>query len=262
MPHADAPDPASQDAPHPELLALASIRGTAFGNALHAAFELRRQEVPLIDQQALVLRQLQQFGVRPGDVPIDALVPVLAQRMDGALAAELLPGLRLGDVPADLQRAEMAFHFRLDAARLSRLRAACVEHGDAGLVPRLAAERLHGLMTGKIDLVFEQAGRFHVLDYKGNWLGERVADYHGASLRAAMDHSLYRFQALLYTVALHRLLRQRLPEYAPVRHLGETIYLFVRAAGLAPGAGVFAQRFPDALVAAVDAALADAGAVA
>src|SRR5690606_9402377 len=95
-----------------------------------------------------------------------------------------------------------------------------------------------------------------VLDYKGNWLGERVADYIGAALRAAMDHSHYRLQALVYTVALQRLLRQRLPGFDPARHLGGHVYLFVRAAGLAPGAGVFAERFDDALVAAVDAAFA------
>jgi exodeoxyribonuclease V beta subunit len=110
-------------------------------------------------------------------------------------------------------------------------------------------------MTGKIDLVFEHDGRFHVLDYKGNWLGERVADYTGPVLRAAMDHSLYRLQALFYTVAVHRFLSQRLPDYTPAAHLGEYVYLFVRGAGLGPGAGVFAERFPDALVAAVDAAL-------
>ncbi|WP_290886927.1 UvrD-helicase domain-containing protein [Arenimonas sp.] len=255
---AQAPEAgASDEAPHPELLALASVRGAAFGNALHAAFEHRRQDQPLAAQASLLQRQLDEYGVRPGDVPLDALVPVLARRMDGALAAELLPGLGLGQVPPARQRAEMAFHFPLDAARLSRLRAACAAHGDPGLVPPLAAERLRGLMTGKIDLVFEHAGRFHVLDYKGNWLGERVADYTGSALRAAMDHSHYRLQALLYTLALHRLLRQRLADYAPSRHLGEYVYLFVRAAGLGPGAGVFAARFPDALVEAVDAVLAE-----
>ncbi len=248
---------ALDEAPHPDLLSLGSVRGPAFGNALHAAFEHRRQGQPLAAQQALLLRELDEFGVRPGDTPFDVVVPALARRMDATLAAELLPGLRLGAVPPQDQRAEMAFHFRLDAARLSRLRAACVAHGDPQLVPPLPAERLHGLMTGKIDLVFAHDGRFHVLDYKGNWLGDRVADYTGPALRAAMDHSQYRLQALLYTVALHRLLGQRLPDYAPARHLGEYIYLFVRAAGLGAGAGVFAERFPDALVAAVDAALSE-----
>ncbi len=255
---ASAPE-APAGAPHPELLALASVRGAAFGNALHAAFEHRRQGVPLAEQHPLLLRELDASGVRAGELGFDTLVPVLARRMDGALAAELLPGLRLGGVTAARQRAEMAFHLRLDDARLSRVRAACAAHGDPDLVPMLPAERLRGLMTGKIDLVFEHDGRFHVLDYKGNWLGEFVDDYTGPALRAAMDHSHYRLQALLYTVAVHRFLRQRLVGYAPSTHLGEYVYLFVRAAGLAPGAGVFAQRFPDALVAAVDAALAETG---
>ncbi|GGA87743.1 RecBCD enzyme subunit RecB [Arenimonas soli] len=249
---------AGDDAAHPELLALASVRGPAFGNALHAAFEHRRQGEPLFEQQPLLHRELDAYGVRPNEVPFDTLVPALARRMDDALAAGLLPGLSLGAVSPQRQRAEMAFHFRLDAARLSRLRDACAAHGDPGLVPPLAVDRLRGLMTGKIDLVFEHEGRFHVLDYKGNWLGDRVADYTGAPLRAAMDHSHYRLQALLYTLALHRFLRQRLPDYAPATHLGEFIYLFVRAAGLGPGAGVYAERFPDALVADVDAAFAEA----
>ncbi|GAB2503672.1 UvrD-helicase domain-containing protein [Arenimonas alkanexedens] len=254
----EAPDTeASVEAPHPDLLALASVRGPAFGNALHGAFEHRRQAQPLADQLGLLQRQLDEYGVRPGEIAFEQLLPVLAHRMDGALAAELLPGLALGEVSPERQRAEMAFHFQLDAARLSRLRAACAAHGDPDLVPPLAAEHLRGLMTGKIDLVFEHAGRFHVLDYKGNWLGERVADYTGAALRVAMDHSHYRLQALLYTLALHRFLRQRVPNYSPAAHLGEYVYLFVRAAGLGPGAGLFSERFPDALVEAVDAALTE-----
>jgi exodeoxyribonuclease V beta subunit len=252
-----ATDVAAQEPPHPQLQALAGVRGPAFGNALHAAFEHRRHELPLAAQPALLQRELDAFGVRPRDLAMEALVPELAGRMDGALAAVLLPGLSLGGVPPRRQRAEMAFHFHLDAARLSQLRAACAAHGDPDLVPALASERLRGLMTGKIDLVFEHAGRFHVLDYKGNWLGERVSDYTGAALRAAMDHSHYRLQALLYTLAVHRFLRQRVPGYSPAVHLGEYFYLFVRAAGLAPGAGVFSERFPDALVAAVDAALSE-----
>ena len=73
---------------------------------------------------------------------------------------------------------------------------------------------------------------------------------------------MYRFQALLYTVALERYLRQRLPDYRRDRHLGEAIYLFVRAVGIAPDAqpraGIWTQRFDDGLLDAVDAALADA----
>jgi len=257
---AAAPDPADLDsvaaeAPHPALLALAGVRGTAFGNAVHAIFEHREPGRPLAAQPLLVTRCLDDFGVRAEGAP-EALAPVLAERLDGALGAALGPGLCLGGVDANAQRAEMAFHFALDGARASALRTACAAHGEPALVPPLSLERLRGLMTGKIDLVFEHAGAFRVLDYKGNWLGDTLAAYRGQALRAAMDHSHYRLQALLYTVALHRLLRARLPGYSPARHLGGYVYLYVRAAGLAPDAGVFADRFDDGLLLAVDAALA------
>ena len=46
------------------MLSLANVRGTAFGNALHAAFELRDQASPLAAQQPLLLRELRSHGVR------------------------------------------------------------------------------------------------------------------------------------------------------------------------------------------------------
>ncbi|EQD62638.1 hypothetical protein B1B_07160, partial [mine drainage metagenome] len=63
-------------------------------------------------------------------------------------------------------------------------------------------------------------GRYHVIDYKTNWLGARVDDYQGSALAAAMREHHYPLQALLYTLALHRLLRQRLRNYDYARHMG------------------------------------------
>jgi exodeoxyribonuclease V beta subunit len=75
-----------------------------------------------------------------------------------------------------------------------------------------------------------------------------------------MADAHYRFQALLYTLAVERYLRQRVAGYERARHLGETLYLFVRAVGLAPDtapeAGIWAQRFDDRLLDAVDEVLA------
>jgi exodeoxyribonuclease V beta subunit len=140
---------------------------------------------------------------------------------------------------------------------LRRLREVCA------FVPPTPLRTLRGLMTGKIDLVFEHAGRFHVLDYKTNRLGAstRLADYAPAQLDQAMADNHYRFQALLYTIAVDRYLRQRVAGYRRASHLGEAIYLFVRAAGIAPRAaphaGIWTERFDDALLDAVDATLAD-----
>lgn len=251
----NAPEPA-----HPELLRLAPVRGTEFGNALHAMFEHRQLGVPMRAQRPFVIQCLREAGVRARDVDDDAWIGDLVARLDASLQASLLPqrepALTLAALSGSAMRAEMEFHFVLGEVDLQRLRATCSRLGEPALVPRAAPATLRGLMTGKIDLVFEHAGRFHVLDYKGNWLGDRLSDYVPAALPAAMDAHHYRFQALLYTVAVHRYLRQRLPHYDAALHLGEAIYLFVRAAGLAPGAGVWSHRFDDALVDAVDAALA------
>jgi exodeoxyribonuclease V beta subunit len=43
-----------------------------------------------------------------------------------------------------------------------------------------------------------------------------------------MERRHYGLQALLYTVALHRYLRWRVPDYDPGRNLAGVLYLFVR----------------------------------
>ena len=245
--------------PDAELLALSALRGPEFGNALHQMFELRRVGMQFAAQHDAIDRALREHGVHLRDIPRPLVVERIAQRLDAALAAELIPGLRLGAVPAYRLRAEMEFRFTLDAVSLRRLREACIRHGEPDLIPaQLPTPTLRGLMVGMIDLVLEHDGRFHVLDYKSNHLGEMRVDYVPTALQAAMDEHHYRLQALLYTVALDRYLRTRIAGYRRERHLGEAIYLFVRAVGIAPGLGVWRWRYPDALIADVDRVLAGA----
>jgi exodeoxyribonuclease V beta subunit len=157
-------------------------------------------------------------------------------------------------LPATARRPEFEFTFELDQARWWQLHALLNRHGFGDWWPRMQqAQTLRGMMKGFMDLVFEWDGRFHVLDYKTNWLGERLSDYGAASLDAAMQEHHYGLQALIYTVALQRYLARRIPDYQPERHLGESWYLFLRAIGLAPGAGLWRKRFPQGLVDALDA---------
>ncbi len=101
------------------------------------------------------------------------------------------------------------------------------------LDPRLRAS-VRGYLAGSIDLVLRLEGeRFAVVDYKTNWLARPGEDltawqHRPAALSAEMTHSHYGLQALLYTVALHRYLRWRLPGYSAERNLAGVLYLFVR----------------------------------
>ncbi|MEO5711690.1 MAG: exodeoxyribonuclease V subunit beta, partial [Nocardioidaceae bacterium] len=103
-----------------------------------------------------------------------------------------------------------------------------------------------------------------VVDYKTNWLGGPLGedgpvltsdDYRPEALDAAMGHSDYPLQALLYAVVLHRFLRWRQPGYDPALHLGGVLYLYLRGmcgptTPLVDGqpCGVFAWQPPTALV--------------
>ena len=240
------------------ILALAPLRGPQFGNAVHLLFEQRRPDQPLADQAGLIERSLREYAVRHEPMPLSTVVAELAGLVQRTLDTAILPGLRLGTLPARRQRAEMGFQFSLGGVSLRRLREVCTRLGAAELLPpQLPATVVSGLMSGKIDLIVEHEQRFHVLDYKTNYLGDRIADYAPAALQTAMHEHHYPFQALLYTVALERYLRQRLPQYRREQHLGESIYLFVRGIGLGPQAGVWRHRFAPALLDAVDAVFAD-----
>jgi exodeoxyribonuclease V beta subunit len=112
-------------------------------------------------------------------------------------------------------------------------------------------------MKGFVDLVLRHEGRVYIIDYKSNHLGDRPDDYGPAQIARAMAVHQYHLQSLIYTVALHRYLRVRLHGYDPERHLGGSLYLFVRGMRpeLGPGRGVFRSRPSQALVEDLDQVL-------
>jgi exodeoxyribonuclease V beta subunit len=166
------------------------------------------------------------------------------------VGGEVRPDIRLGDLAPVLER-------HLPEGDPVRAYAVSLR-GPLGEQP------LRGYLTGSVDVVLRvptaDGPRFHVVDYKTNWLGPReepltAAAYRPDALAEAMGHSDYPLQALLYAAVLHRFLRWRLPGYDPQLHLGEVLYLYVRGmcgpgTPLVDGApcGVFTWRAPVALV--------------
>ncbi|MDR9418931.1 exodeoxyribonuclease V subunit beta [Gracilimonas sp.] len=109
------------------------------------------------------------------------------------------------------------------------------DHPDTAL-----QESIHGFMKGYIDLIFEKEGKFYILDYKSNYLGNSSDDYNENALKQAIKDSGYDLQYHIYTLALHRYLASRMKDYCYEDHFGGVYYLFLRGVVKdKPGSGVF-----------------------
>ena len=102
------------------------------------------------------------------------------------------------------------------------------------------------------DLIAEHQGRYWVIDWKSNHLGDRREAYDQAALTAAMEHHDYVLQYHLYVLAWHRHLRARLQDYDYEEHFGGVCYAFLRGATPGQDQGMFYDRPPRALVDALD----------
>ncbi len=285
-------DLAEDTAPeHLDLMAVASPMadlpvGATFGSLVHAVLE---HADPAADDFAAEVRRhvLEQLEWWPVPLDVDELTGALVQVCRSPMG-RLTGDRTLLQVGRADRLAELDFEIPLaggdvagypaDEVRLGDLAPLLRRHlaaGDpllafAGTLehdPALADQALRGYLTGSIDVVLrvevDGATRYLTVDYKTNWLGTGQApltahDYRPARLDEAMGHSDYPLQALLYTVALHRYLRWRLPDYDPARHLGGVLYLYLRGmcgpeTPVVDGSpcGVFAWQAPLGLVTAL-----------
>jgi exodeoxyribonuclease V beta subunit len=224
----------------------------------------------------------------PVDVPADVLAAAMIPMHDTSLGP-LAPGVTLRQIGLPDRLRELDFEFPLaggdlreaapdihlsDVGRLLRehlpTEDPLARYADRLIGDALGGQSLRGYLSGSVDVVLHVDGRYLVVDYKTNWLGDSdrpltAADYAQQRLVEAMLHSDYPLQALLYSVVLHRFLRWRQPNYLPEKHLGGVLYLFVRGmcgpqTPTTDGhpAGVFSWRPPAELVTALSALL-DAG---
>ncbi|PJI29481.1 UvrD-helicase domain-containing protein [Acinetobacter pseudolwoffii] len=83
-------------------------------------------------------------------------------------------------------------------------------------------------LTGSIDLVYFDGQRYHIADYKSNFLGPDQQHYTAEAIQQNMSQSSYWLQAALYLVALHRYLNANMQAYSMQQHLGGASYLYLR----------------------------------
>ncbi|WP_306364874.1 UvrD-helicase domain-containing protein [Nocardia sp. CC227C] len=247
--------------------------GAEFGTLVHEVLEYVDTDAPdlaaeIRDRTAHAVAE-QMFDADP-EVLSRALLAVMRTPIGFGCLADIPTRDRLSELDFELPLAggDTPARERVTVPRIATLLRRHLPPDDpladyADQLADLDDTPLRGYLTGSIDAVLRIPGpRFVVVDYKTNRLGTgdlTVAHYTHEHMAAEMMRSHYPLQAILYSVALHRYLRWRLPDYDPARHLGGIRYLFVRGMvgpDTPDGAGVFDWEPPAALVVELSGLLA------
>nr|WP_085820430.1 exodeoxyribonuclease V subunit beta [Klebsiella pneumoniae] len=222
----------------PQLTPHQFPRGAAPGTFLHSLFEELDFTQPVPEGWMAEKLQLSGFDAQWAPVLTDWLGGVLKTRLPG-------PDIALNQLAARDKQVEMAFYLPIAQLLTAERLDALIRQYDplSADTPPLDFRRVRGMLKGFIDLVFRHEGRYYLLDYKSNWLGEDREAYTRPAMEQAMRAHRYDLQYQLYSLALHRYLRHRLADYDYDRHFGGVIYLFLRGMdGQEGGQGIFTTR--------------------
>lgn len=231
-------------------------RGPTAGSALHEVYENIDFTLSLDQQQETVLNSLLKWGYTDKHLPAANLL------VSNSLKAKMGDNLALEMLGNKARLNEMEFHLLLAHLDLEGLKQTLLQHlpkSEQWYVVREAVntldfDQVKGYLKGFIDLIFVHQNQYYVADYKSNSL----LDYHPSSLMPVMANSHYYLQYLLYSVALHRYLTKRLPDYQWGKQFGGVYYLFVRGMNddatqdVALNNGVFFDKPPFELIDALD----------
>ncbi|XTZ39199.1 exodeoxyribonuclease V subunit beta [Salmonella enterica] len=227
-------------------------RGASPGTFLHSLFEELDFTQPV--SAAWVAEKLQVGGFE------EHWQPVLSDWLTTVLNVPLAQsGVSLSQLTAKEKQVEMEFYIPISETLSAQALDTLIRGYDplsAGCPP-LDFRDVRGMLKGFIDLVFRHNGRYYLLDYKSNWLGENAEAYTQQAMAVAMQSHRYDLQYQLYTLALHRYLRHRIAGYDYERHFGGVIYLFLRGVEAQNSQqGIFSIRPERRLIEQMDALFA------
>ncbi|MEW7104868.1 UvrD-helicase domain-containing protein [Acinetobacter baumannii] len=216
-------------------------RGTLAGNFLHEIFEhidfqcsdewvseIRRRFKNDYSSlwQDLLIKYQESF---PEEQEAEySLYHAVAEWLQEILSTPLYQGFRLNQLQPEHYLSECPFYLALSdrVLAMKRIQQLFAEYGME--MPELLEARSARYLNGSIDLVYFDGQRYHIADYKSNYLGENLADYSVESIAQSMSLASYWLQAGLYLVALHRYLKVKMQNYDIEKHLGGATYLYLR----------------------------------
>jgi exodeoxyribonuclease V beta subunit len=146
--------------------------------------------------------------------------------------------ISLSDISFDKTLRESEFYFPMQGQGTNALADLLTDHRNTAKRDDTAISRfpvmlpnykkLSGMMHGFIDLIFEHQGKYYLCDYKSSHLGNNYQDYQDQALLDNVEKNYYDLQYLIYSLALHRYLKQTLVDYDVDQHFGGVYYFYLR----------------------------------
>jgi exodeoxyribonuclease V beta subunit len=133
---------------------------------------------------------------------------------------------------------ELDFHFPMpEAIQPQKIQEVLPSEDPREL--QVISRKVNGFMTGFVDMVFVKDGKYYILDWKTNFLGDTLEYYRDEHLLHAMNAHNYHLQYLIYSVGLRRYLRKQLGTAYSDAVLGGVYYLFIRGMREGSTAGIY-----------------------
>ncbi|OGR27951.1 MAG: exodeoxyribonuclease V subunit beta [Desulfobacterales bacterium RIFOXYA12_FULL_46_15] len=250
----DRPDMADEERSRPVTLALFP-KGARTGDFFHSVFENLDFEGDPDKIPEFVQGEAGRSGLSsPGllETACKSIKEVLETRLMKGPAGFCLKDIRKQD-----RINEMEFVFPVMPFEMQSVIKAFEQSGPdspvkdyAKKLSQFSTVEFQGFMKGFIDLIVRYQGKWYIVDYKTNFLGDTYEFYSRQSLTDAMAENHYFLQYYLYVAALHKYLESRMNAYDYDTCFGGVFYLFIRGMhpDSGPDAGVFFDRPPKTAI--------------
>jgi len=214
-------------------------KGAKAGTCLHECMEeIYFENYTPESIQETVAKKLELFSFDP------AYINAVAENLRSIIEKDMY-GVRLEDLEEGKYIHEMEFQISTANFLSEEIADIFAKHGEedfAKAASTLKFKSIQGFMNGFADLIFEQYGRYYVLDWKSNHLGMDKDAYSNEKMHNEMLGSHYYMQLYIYTLALHMHLSNCLSDYDYDAHIGGGLYIFMRGINSDGDEGIYHHR--------------------
>lgn len=220
--------------PYDEFIFESLTKGIATGNLIHNLFEY----IDFTNQEQwnkIIQKSILRFAPNKSELYKEFLPKFLKHVMQAFIP--------IGDTTIQLAKIsnsnkinELEFDFTVNKLEITRIHE--LQNKEVQ-INYLDPTNHYGIFNGLIDLIVEWEGKYYILDWKTNHIGSQTIDYTADKIQQAMTAHNYHLQYCIYTVALTKFLRSKLPDFDYDTHMGGVVYLFVRGMRAQETTGVY-----------------------